>query len=165
MGISIRKYAKLRGISRTAVHKAINSGRITTNSDGTIDAELADQQWDDNTDLGRGGNHNLPLAAQDGGESTMAFKKARATHETAKALMARLSLDEKRGDLIDKHLVGQHIGLIGRRVRDSWMNWPGRVAPLMAVELGVDERILHITLEKYVREHLDEIPEHKLKDN
>ena len=165
MGISMRAYAKIRGVSEAAVRKAVSSGRITPNDDGTIDAERANREWEENTGFSRAPNDQDPSGADGGSESTMAFKRARATHETAKALMARLALDEKRGDLIDKHEVGQHIGLIGRRVRDSWMNWPSRVAPLMAVELGVDERILHITLEKYVREHLDEIPEHKLKEH
>ena len=36
MGISIRAYARHRGVSDTAVHKAIRAGRITPEADGTI---------------------------------------------------------------------------------------------------------------------------------
>ena len=50
MGISIRAYARLRGVSDMAVRKAITTGRISKNADGTIDAALADSQWEVRTD-------------------------------------------------------------------------------------------------------------------
>jgi len=50
MGISIRAYAKRRGVSETAVRKAIKTGRIKLEADGTIDSAKADGQWDRNTD-------------------------------------------------------------------------------------------------------------------
>ena len=37
MGISIRAYARHRGVSDTAVRKAIKTGRITKERDGSID--------------------------------------------------------------------------------------------------------------------------------
>ena len=43
MGLSIRAYARHRGVSDTAVHKAIRAGRITPEPDGTIDADRADR--------------------------------------------------------------------------------------------------------------------------
>ena len=49
MGISIRAYARHRGVTDTAVHKAIRSGRVTPETDGTIDADQADAQWERNT--------------------------------------------------------------------------------------------------------------------
>ncbi|QTD44984.1 elements of external origin [Ottowia testudinis] len=50
MGISIRAYARARGVSDTAVRKAIKVGRITALADGTIDPAQADAQWAGNTD-------------------------------------------------------------------------------------------------------------------
>ena len=50
MGLSIRKYATLRGVTEGAVRKAIKTGRITPNDDGTIDVDRADQEWKENTD-------------------------------------------------------------------------------------------------------------------
>ncbi|WP_086930685.1 hypothetical protein [Agarilytica rhodophyticola] len=50
MGISIRAYARHRGISDTAVRKAIKAGRITKEGDGSIDVEKADREWHMNTD-------------------------------------------------------------------------------------------------------------------
>jgi hypothetical protein len=41
MGLSIRAYARHRGVSHVAVHKAIDTGRITPEADGTIDPDAA----------------------------------------------------------------------------------------------------------------------------
>ena len=49
MSVSIRAYSRHRGVSDTAVRKAIRSGRITPEDDGTIDIAKADQQWEANT--------------------------------------------------------------------------------------------------------------------
>lgn len=50
MGVSRRKYAQMRGVSDMAVRKAISSGRISVEQDGTIDPEKADRQWEAQTD-------------------------------------------------------------------------------------------------------------------
>lgn len=50
MGLSIRAYARHRGVTDTAVHKAIRVGRITQEADGTIDPHKADLEWARNTD-------------------------------------------------------------------------------------------------------------------
>ena len=42
MGLSIRAYARHRGVSDAAVRKAIATGRITPEADGTVDPERAD---------------------------------------------------------------------------------------------------------------------------
>jgi pyruvate/2-oxoglutarate dehydrogenase complex dihydrolipoamide acyltransferase (E2) component len=43
--LSLRAYAKHRGVSLAAVQKAIHSGRITANADGLIDSDRADAEW------------------------------------------------------------------------------------------------------------------------
>jgi hypothetical protein len=50
MGISRREYARRRGVSESAVRKALSTGRITAEPDGTIDPAKADAQWDAATD-------------------------------------------------------------------------------------------------------------------
>ncbi len=49
MGLSIRAYARHRGVSHVAVKKAIDTGRISPLPDGTIDPVAADAQWAANT--------------------------------------------------------------------------------------------------------------------
>lgn len=50
MGLSRRAYAAHRGVSHTAVNKALASGRIVAEPDGTIDPVKADAAWAANTD-------------------------------------------------------------------------------------------------------------------
>ena len=45
MALSARAYARHRGVSHTAVQKALRAGRITALPDGTINPEVADQAW------------------------------------------------------------------------------------------------------------------------
>jgi hypothetical protein len=64
MGISRREYARLRGVSESAVRKAIQTGRISVAADGTIDPAVADRQWDERTDPARQrGDHAREMAA------------------------------------------------------------------------------------------------------
>ena len=64
MGISRREYARLRGVSESAVRKAIQTGRISVEADGTIDPVRADRQWDERTDPARQrGDHARSMAA------------------------------------------------------------------------------------------------------
>jgi hypothetical protein len=45
MGLSIRAYARRRGVTPAAVRKALRTGRIAADADGTIDAVAADGAW------------------------------------------------------------------------------------------------------------------------
>jgi hypothetical protein len=53
MGLSIRAYAKVRGVSHVAVLKAIKAGRVPIEPDGAIDPGKADAAWERSTDPGR----------------------------------------------------------------------------------------------------------------
>lgn len=65
MGISRRAYAAHRGVGESAVRKAIASGRISVEPDGTIDPDKADAQWATQTDPAKQrGPHAQALAAE-----------------------------------------------------------------------------------------------------
>ena len=153
----------MRGMTEGAVRKAIKTGRITPNDDSTIDVDRADQEWKENTDEAKI-NTGLPAMAENipaaNGKPT--FTKIKTAHELYKAQLTQLALQEKKGQLINKDQVKAQVYKLGRQVRDSWMNWPARVSATMAAELGVDEHALHQALERYVREHLNDIGEGKL---
>jgi len=75
MGLSRRAYAAHRGVSEAAVRKAIATGRITLEPDGTIDPVKADAQWDAHTDPAKQrGKHarQLGLEADAGGTAEAA---------------------------------------------------------------------------------------------
>src|SRR5688572_25204215 len=61
MGLSIRAYARHRGVSHVAVLRAAKQGRVSLEPDGTIDPVKADAAWARSTDPGRGKPKPEPL--------------------------------------------------------------------------------------------------------
>lgn len=86
----------------------------------------------------------------------MPLGKAKALKETYLARLRRLEFEVKSSRLVDADAAKKAVFDLSRQDRDSWTNWPARVSPLIAAELGVDQVRLAVVLEKYVREHLSE---------
>jgi hypothetical protein len=183
MGLSIRAYAKMRGVSHVAVLKAAKAGRIPLEPDGTVDPLKADAVWERSTDPGRSKVKVQPAPPPDklrpiadaalgsvretlkeqglpaGGSVT--FVQARTAHEIAKAHLARLRLQRMKGELVDRSRATALVFRLAREERDTWINWPARVAALMASELGVEAHSMQKALEMHVRAHLAELIEVK----
>jgi hypothetical protein len=99
--------------------------------------------------------------ADDGAEiivdgEAMPLAKAKALKETYLARLRRLEFEVKSGRLVDAEAARKAVFDLSRQDRDAWANWPARVAPLIAAELGVDLVKLAVILEKHVREQLAE---------
>jgi hypothetical protein len=173
MGLSIRAYARHRGVTDTAVHKAIQTGRITPETDGTIDPERADQDWARNTEKPRSGTKKpaAKVKAPDlgGGETASAsgggtsLLQARTVNEVVKAQTNKVRLARLKGELVDRSQAIAQVFKLARTERDAWLNWPARVSALLAAELGVDAHVLHVALENAVREHLQELGEVRIR--
>jgi hypothetical protein len=101
----------------------------------------------------------------------MTFMQARTANEVLKAQERRLRLQQMKGELIDRAKAVAQIFRLAREERDAWVNWPARIAAMMAAELSascgeaagaavqVDQHSLHTVLERHVREHLAELAE------
>ena len=63
------------------------------------------------------------------------------------------------GELVDRAKAVAQVFRLARDERNAWVNWPARVAAMMAAELEVDQHRLHTVLERQVREHLNELAE------
>jgi hypothetical protein len=173
VGLSIRAYARHRGVSHVAVLKAAKTGRIPLEPDGTIDARKADTAWSVSTEPARGKPRPAPLkpvaeAAVGSVRETLkeeglpvggslTFVQARTAHEIAKAHLARLRLQRMKGELVDRARASALVFRLAREERDTWVNWPARVAALMASELGVEAHRMQKILEAHVRAHLAEL--------
>ena len=173
MGLSIRAYARHRGVSHVAVKKAIDTGRITPEADGTIEPNRADLEWAQNTVAAR-----KPVAAKTaspaaepirpasapvepiapplsaGGTSLL---QARTVNEVVKAQTNKVRLAQLKGDLVDRSQAIAHVFRLARTERDAWLNWPARISAEMAAKLEVDAHELHVALESAVRDHLIEL--------
>jgi hypothetical protein len=184
MGLSRRAYARHRGVAENAVRKAIASGRITLEPDGTIDPEKADRDWAARTDPSQQrGPHApsapkasresvqgkaVPRAALDAVQKTLresgensegdvTFLRARTANEVIKAQERSVRLAKIKGELVDRARAVATVFGLARRERDAWVQWPARVAALMAAELQVDPHQMETVLEKHVRRHLAEL--------
>jgi hypothetical protein len=183
MGLSIRAYARHRGVTDTAVHKAIRSGRINALADGTIDPDQADAQWERNTSSpktgtqrtavkvkvpevdgegggdrgGAGAATNTGSGGGAGGAGGTSLLQARTVNEVVKAQTNKVRLARLKGELIDRPQAIAHVFKLARSERDAWLNWPARVSAQMAAKLELDAHTMHVALENAVREHLQEL--------
>lgn len=170
MGLSIRAYARHRGVTDTAVHKAIRAGRITPEPDGTLDAAKADRDWARNTDTPKAGTARraeriaAAVPSSDSGSVVSgvggtSLLQARTVNEVVKAQTNKVRLARLKGELIERAQAIAHVFTLARAERDAWLNWPARVSAAMAAKLGVDPHTLHVALDMAVREHLQELGE------
>jgi hypothetical protein len=172
MGLSIRAYARHRGVSDAAVRKAIAAGRITPEADGTLDAARTDVQWSRNTEAPRVGSRTqavrapVPADSAPTGDATATLPtggasllQARTVNEVVKAQTNKVRLARLKGELVDRNQAIAHVFKLARTERDAWLNWPARISAQMAARLGVDPHTLHVALEAAVRDHLQELGE------
>lgn len=156
MGISIRAYARMRGCSESAVRKAIASKRIRPEPDGTIDAERANKEWEQNTFAGatlrpaaqatprpqplKPLPHAAPIEAPSA-DPVQSFLRARAVKETFNAKVAQMEYEERAGRLIQASRAAEYAATFSAIIKDHLMAMPDRLAPaLAAVD---DERTVH----------------------
>lgn len=162
-GMSERQYAAHVGLSRGAIQKAKESGRLVQHADGSIDAIASDARRAAMTDPAklRGSkaavapatpklkpvpdtalsavgetlrDEGLPAPVSGGGTT---FLQARTANEVLKAQERKLKLAQLKGELIDRNRAVGLVFRLAREERDAWVTWPARAAALMASELGV----------------------------
>ena len=179
MGMGIREYATHRGVSHVAVIKALKSGRIQKEADGTIDPVNADAAWARNTNPAQQRRPVLasaipvpvpakPLApsvrqpthrpAQESGPSTAGmpnYQMSRAVRETYNAKLARLDYEERSSKLLNAEDVAKDAVEVARRVRGRVFGIPGQMAAVLASE--TDSRVIERLLGQELRTALEEL--------
>jgi hypothetical protein len=162
-GLSERQYAARAGLSRGAIQKAKEAGRLVLHADGSIDAEASDQRRAAMTDPAK--SRAVPsvrpvanpapklkavpeaavaavgetlreegLAAPAVGGGTT-YLQAKTANEVLKAQERRIRLQKLKGELVDRARAETLMFRLAREERDAWVTWPARVAALMASEL------------------------------
>jgi DNA-binding Lrp family transcriptional regulator len=181
---SNRELARQLGVSETAVRRAEKAGRIKREPDGSWDPARVKAAWSDNTDSAQ--QRPKPSAGEQGSRArmkpvpdvalgavrdtlrehgepvtsgAMTFMQARTANEVLKAQERRLRLQQMKGELVDRAKAVAQVFRLARDERDAWVNWPARVAAMIAAELEVDPHQLHTVLERHVRDHLAELAE------
>jgi hypothetical protein len=168
------EYAKHRGVSGVAVHKAVKAGRIST-IDGKIDPAVADIQWEKNTrarvmprkpESGQS-DAGAPVAAASPSEPPPEGKAddywdARSRRETAEAAIAEMKEAEMRGLLIRADAVRSALATRISGTRDALLQIPSRLAPVLAAESDM-ERVIEI-LEAELRQALSQLSELRITE-
>lgn len=147
MEISIRAYAARKGISDTAVRKAIKSGRITLTRNGKINPALADRQWEANTDPAQvyaikensATSPSSETAPSGSGGVGASYQQSRAIREAYEARLKKLEFDERTGKLISTETVQREAFNAARKTRDMILNVPDKVIPLLIGKTDIHE--------------------------
>ena len=161
MGVSIREYARMRGVSHTAVANAVKGGRISAEPDGSIDPEKANVQWEQNSRprVDNGGDAvDVSSAAKSGAPD---YKVSRAIREAYAARLAKLEFEEKSGKLVNLDEVKIATFTMARQARDRLLQIPRKVAPAVIAEwtANADPRGVEEIIEAAVRDALEGLPE------
>ena len=162
-GLSERQYAARVGLSRGAIQKAKDAGRLVLYADGSIDAEASDKRRAAMTDPSKSRaapqtpsaapksklkpvpdaavasvgdtlrEEGLAAPVTSGGTT---FLQAKTANEVLKAQERRIRLSRLKGELVDRARAETLMFRLAREERDAWVTWPARVAALMASELA-----------------------------
>lgn len=160
MELSLRAYAKRRGITEAAVRKAIKQGRITKNSNGTINPVIADKEWSQNTDpaqIKTTFTEEKPDYSQNSIPSTASgpsYQQSRAIKEAYGAKLLRLQFEKESKKLIPVDEVKIAAFNAARMTRDRILNIPDRVIPQLVGKTNIFEmkEILKAELVKALEE-------------
>lgn len=146
--VSLRAYARHRGVALSAVQKAITSGRIKKTVNGKINIAAADKAWAANTDLAKrppdapafddpdlsDPDDDIDDIDDSDAPVTSEYQKHRANREEIRVKKEQLELDMLMGNTIDLADAQRIIFTAMRTIRDAIMNVPARNKDLLAAE-------------------------------
>jgi hypothetical protein len=175
--VTVKEFAKHRKITERSVFRYLLSGGIPAEAkikEGRklfIDQEAADAYMDDNFTprrvllAGAAGHvpptplpspvmavEDVTVAARTAG---LSYTDARALSQRYKAALLKLEIDERTGKLVDAEQIKAVAFGKARTLRDSLLNIPDRLAPILAAE-GDQVRVSEILAEE-IRAALEEL--------
>lgn len=151
------EYSRRRGVTPSAVLKAIKSGRINL-IDGKIDPAVADLQWIKNTRHPKAefakpkgpmidrsallpGSDHLPMPDTAIPPTSYDLQLARAKRETHEANIAEMRERQKAGELVELAKVHLAYTTLAAQLRAALERIPDKLAPRLAAES--DEHAVH----------------------
>lgn len=153
--VSIRQYAKHRGVSHTAVEKAVKQGRIQL-TEGKIDVDAADHDWTRNSSPVNAPEPRIRTRPRiDAPTSGPTYAQSRAVRELYLARLAKIEFEERATKLVSRDEVTVAAFTKARTVRDNLLNIPDRLSAMLAVES--DPSRVHQILSDEIRKALIEL--------
>ena len=145
MELSIRGYAKHRGVTDAAVRKAIRQGRISKGKNGKINPKLADKEWLQNSDpaqIKAESTFETPDYSQNSAPTSLSgpsYQQSRAIKEAYGAKLLRLQFEKESKKLISIDDVKVSAFNAARMTRDRILNIPDRVIPQLVGKTNIFE--------------------------
>jgi hypothetical protein len=159
--VSQADYARRRRISRQAVGKRIADGTIPVHGrKELIDVAQADALWDVTMSpqgAARAGAEATRKRRADGAATAVPsdeLARARAAALVLDVQTKRLTLEQRRGQLISRDRATLRCFAFSRMLRDAWLTWPARVGPILAAAFDIDATAFTVALQEQVREQL-----------
>ncbi len=173
-------YAKHADVDRKTVGRWIKAGRYIVLSGELVDVEASDKALaalrdskDPRTknaekkkitqpEIGLGDDATTAdtvkqIMLATGAE--MSREEASRVKENYLALLTKLEFEKEDGQLIELSVAEAVLFSAFREQRDAWMNWPSRVAPLMAADLDVPADRMTEVLIEHVHKHISGLGE------
>ncbi len=149
--VSIRAYARHRGVSQAAVQKAIRSDRIELVS-GRIDVAKADLDWARNTGLGRmqsrlftDQSRTAPLsyATSESTDRLQRALEAAALLDGRLAELTRIEIEERRGRLVRRNEIESALMMMGHRTAHMLANEsdPANIEAILVSQIRATLRV------------------------
>ena len=174
-GMSEREYSAHSKLSRGAIQKAKRNGRMVLYADGSINAAASDARRAglSDPDQQRRSVVNNESSISSPAESS-SYLKARTALTVYQAQERQLSIQKKKGALVDRARAETMVFRLARQERDVWVTWPARVAALMAAQISaevsgatgatvtIETATMQRVLETHVKEQLDALADLKV---
>ena len=176
------QYAQHSGVDRKTIGRWIKAGRFIVMDGDLIDVEASDAALRKNRDgkdprASNAKKNKVPVVSEYGGDdineivqqimitegSNLPREEAARIRENYLALLTKLEFQQKDGQLIELTVAEEVLFNAFRQQRDAWLNWPSRVAPLMAADLDVPADRMTEVLIEHVHKHISVLGEPEFK--
>ncbi|MBI0554540.1 hypothetical protein F6Q06_08560 [Pectobacterium parmentieri] len=170
------QYAQHSGVDRKTIGRWIKAERFIVMDGDLIDVEASDAALKKNRDgkdprtsnakknkgSSRNNNDEIESTASkiiltEG--ANLSREEAARVRENYMALLAKLQYEKDSGQTIELAAAEEVLFNAFRQQRDAWLNWPSRVAPLIAADLDVPADRMTEVLIEYVHKHISVLGE------
>jgi len=176
------QYAQHSGVDRKTIGRWIKAGRFIVMDGDLIDVEASDAALKKNRDgkdprASNAKKNKAPVTSEDGGDdidktvqqimltegATLSREEAARIRENYMALQAKLQYEKDSSQLVELVVAEEVLFNAFRQQRDAWLNWPSRVAPIMAADLDVPADRMTEVLIEHVHKHISVLGEPEFK--
>lgn len=148
-------------IAKKASAAAANTGAnrpqavFAPDAGASAEGALLDRLLDDGETIADAAERLL----ENGAVGLVTYGEALERKENYLALLRKLEYEKKSGSLVELSVAERALFEGARAARDAWLNWPARVGPLIAADLGLEADKVTEVLTEHVHKHIAQLGE------